>query len=82
MRVLIIEMEEFELPVEYNGREFVLPGRFVRRGYSYGIYIEVDGVEVMFEPDEERNLRAVGVGDEVDVGLIKSIGKALERELR
>lgn len=75
-------MEKFELPVEYNGRDFVLPGRFVRRGYSYGIYIEVDGAEVMFEPDEERNLRAVGVGDGVDLDLVKAIGRALERELR
>ena len=46
--------------------------------------VEVSGQEVIFEPDEERNYRAVipyddiGKNKSVDIELLKEITKAIE----
>jgi hypothetical protein len=46
--------------------------------------VEVDGQTIVFEPDEERNYRAVinyddsGKNKPVDVALLKEITKAIE----
>ena len=77
--------EPFSLPVEYKGKEIIIPGRLVRRGYSYKIHMEVDGGDIIFEPDEERNFRAVSenvVGSGVSIEIIRAIAEALEKYLR
>ncbi len=52
-------MDDFELPVKYKDQELTYPGHFRRWGYSYRIELEVDGFIIYFEPDEERNWRAM-----------------------
>ena len=77
--------ESFDLPVEYGGRELLLPGKFVQMGYTYKIFIETESGEIIFEPDEERNLRAVvnsDNGKEIPVSLVHAIASALEKQLR
>lgn len=77
--------EAFELPVMVNGEERLLSAKLVQLGYTYKIYVEVEGEQIIFEPDEERNLRAVMEGDtgkNVSVSLVRAIGEALERILR
>jgi hypothetical protein len=76
--------ESFNLPIEYNGREIILPGTLKRRGYSYKIHIEVNEQEIIFEPDEERNFRAISENNNfaVPLDIILAIGKALEKYLR
>ena len=77
--------EPFDLPVEYQGKEMMFPARLAKRGYSYKIHVEVEGHEVIFELDEERNFRAiVESGDKrpIRVEIIKAIGEALEKHLR
>lgn len=78
--------DSFELPVVYRGQELLLPGRLVQMGYTYKIYIAVEGQEIIFEPDEERNLRVVVATEtarmRLSTKMIREIGEALQRELR
>lgn len=77
--------EPFELPVDYKGKEIIIPGTLRRRGYSYKIHMEVDGQDIIFEPDEERNFRAINEntgGIAVPDEIIRAIGAALEKHLR
>jgi len=77
--------EEFELPVVFDGQELILPGKFVQMGYTYKIFVEVNGQEIIFEPDEERNFRTVMENQQnskVPVALVKIIGEALEFHFR
>jgi hypothetical protein len=53
-----ISMEEFDLQIDYQGRVRVFPCRFAQLGYTYRFIVLIDGREVIFEPDEERNFRA------------------------
>lgn len=49
----------FDLPVNYNGEEMMLPSKLIRFGYSYTIEVQVNGTTVSFEKDEEGNWRAL-----------------------
>ena len=53
------------LTVRYGNKEIDFPAQFVRTGYSYKIQVDVYGIIVNFEPDEERNWRAIVEGDKV-----------------
>lgn len=52
-------LDLFELPVEYNGKEFLFPAELLPMGFTHKIKVTVDGTEILFEPDEERNYRAM-----------------------
>ena len=49
----------FELPITYKGKEHLLPADLITYGYSYKIEINVFDTIVVFEPDEERQFRAI-----------------------
>lgn len=76
--------EQFSLPVQYKGQDLHYDGRLVTYGYSYRIYIDVDGQEISFEPDEERNLRAVGDTQKasLSIELVRAVAESLEKHLR
>lgn len=76
--------DHFELPVYYKNKEQLFPAEFQRAGYSYKIQVDVYGQLIMFEPDEERNWRALVNMEEIhkiktDHGLIQAIIEALNR---
>lgn len=78
--------EGFELPVAYKNKEFLLPATFIKAGYSYKIRVDVDGQPVFFEPDEERNWRAM-VDVETDKwkhdrGMLEAIIRSLDEYLK
>jgi len=51
--------EEFEIPVVYNNQQYHFKARLLQLGaYTDKIQVNVNGTEVLFEPDEERNYRA------------------------
>jgi hypothetical protein len=52
-------IDEFELPVSFGNKELMFPARLLQYGYSYKIEVDLDGTKMLFEPDEERNWRAV-----------------------
>ncbi len=51
--------ETFILPVLYKNKEIQFNAELRTAGYIHKIAIEIDGTEVLFEPDEERNYRAI-----------------------
>ena len=52
-------MDFFELPVTCNGKEFLFPAELLPMGFTHRIKVTVEGTEILFEPDEERNYRAI-----------------------
>lgn len=78
-------MDEFELTVQYHTRQLSFPARLLMMGYTYKIEVDVKGVKVLFEPDEERNFRAVAEESQrqnVDVALLQAIAIALQQALQ
>ena len=76
--------EQFELPVEYKGEQLLLNASLLVTEYKHKFSVEVNGQTIVFEPDEEKNYRAVinyddsGKNKPVDVALLKEITKAIE----
>jgi len=80
-----LTMETFDITVEYRGELRPFHGRLDSYGFSYRIIVEIDGREVIFEPDEERNLRAVLLNPERSdhrlKDLVRIIGDELQKRL-
>ena len=74
----------FDLHVHYKNNEMIFPAQFLRTGYSYKIQVDVNGIIIDFEPDEERNWRAM-VNEEqenykskTNIELLQAIAHSLE----
>jgi hypothetical protein len=53
-------MEEiFILPVKHQGKTMEFEARLVVLGYTHKFLVDVNGTEVVFEPDESREYRAI-----------------------
>ena len=50
---------DLEVPVTYKNQELIFPAKFIQFGYSYKFEIDLNGITVFFERDEERNFRAI-----------------------
>ena len=80
--------EPFELPVTYKNEALLFPARLLHIGYTHRFSINVNGREILFEPDEEGNYRALielGEQDEkerVNVDLLKAIAVAINHVLK
>jgi hypothetical protein len=76
--------ESFELPVLYKSQELYFTSQLLVYGYSHKIEVDVYGTKISFEPDEERNYRAIldskqiQKNDQVDIELLKAIAQAIE----
>ena len=75
-------MTEFELPVNYNGKELLFPANLLQFGYSYKIEVVINGTKVSFERDEERNWRALvdagTINANINSDFLTAIAKSLE----
>jgi hypothetical protein len=66
---------DFLLPVQYNGNEYELPVRILKFGYIVKLEVVIKNTIITFEPDEQRNWRAVmGFEDLIN-------GKKVNKEL-
>lgn len=80
--------ESFELPVQYKGEELSFPGRLLKFGYSYKIELNIGGTMLLFEPDEQRNFRALVAPEEMNkhkeitVDLLEAIVSSLDELLK
>jgi len=63
----------FFIPVIYRGVEMQFEASLVRRGYTYGLHVNIRDTVVVFERDEEGSWRALIPPEEK--------GKAPETEL-
>jgi hypothetical protein len=76
--------DSFYLTVSYRNKEIEFPAQFLRTGYSYRIQVDVYGTIINFEPDEERNWRALAENDHalrnknITPELLQSIAHSLE----
>ncbi len=70
--------ETLQLPLSYQGKEWLLPLSFVKWGYTYRIELTINETSVFFEPDEEGSYRAITEtsqisNDQFDKGLLEAI---------
>ncbi len=78
----------FELPITYKGIDYLLPTTLVTYGYSYKIAVTVFDTIINFEPDEERNFRAVVNAEEInhskklDTVVLQQMATTLEELLK
>ncbi len=69
--------ESFELPVQFGEKTILLHAELKTWGYSYRILVTLEGQVVIFEPDEERNYRAL-ISDGEKPPDLKMIGAIVE----
>jgi hypothetical protein len=67
--------DTFDIPVTYKGKELLFKSQLLILGYTYKISVEVNGTEVLYEPDEEKNYRAV-----IDLEKMEGM-KTIDKEL-
>lgn len=74
--------ERFSIPVMYKDNELSFEAVLQKSGYIIRIAVIVDGVTVIFEPDEEKNYRAfIEAPNEslkIDIELLKAIADVLK----
>ncbi|MGC4038434.1 MAG: hypothetical protein QM764_20895 [Chitinophagaceae bacterium] len=70
--------EDFELEVPYNNSIKIFPATFSKLGYSYKIIVVIDGEEIVFDRDEERNFRATGLKQHYSAQLLLQIKAVME----
>ena len=79
--------ESFILTVHYNNTERHYVAELKVLGYTHKIVVNVDETKIIFEPDEERNYRAVLQDNDtkkknVDIALLKKIAHELEETFK
>ncbi len=78
--------DTFQIPVTYQGKELQFDAQLLQLGYTRKIQVDVYGVIIFLEKDDEANYRAVlaNVKDEskIDKELIKEIVQSLELILK
>lgn len=81
-------MDEFELDITFNGKELTFPVQLLNYGTSYKLQVEIEGTNVFFEPDEERNWRAVIAYEDMQANkklnaeLLKAIAEKIDAILQ
>jgi hypothetical protein len=76
--------EPFSIVVICHGQEYSFEARLATMGYTHKFYVMINGMEVIYEPDEERSYRAImndigqGVIKDSDIELIKAVGDKIE----
>ncbi|AQW98630.1 hypothetical protein CMT42_06075 [Elizabethkingia anophelis] len=72
----------FDLPVQYNNEELLFRVRLITYTYGYKFYICVDKQELIFENDDEGDIRVVAPchipGFSINRSLVETIIKVLE----
>ncbi len=76
--------EPFSISVIFGGSGYTFEGRLVTVGYTHKFCMVINGMEVIYEPDEERNYRTIlNEADQaklrdVDRELIKAVGDKIQ----
>jgi hypothetical protein len=75
--------QHFSIPVTYKGEEMQFEARFQIWAYGRRFYVTVDGVEVLFEQDEEGSIRAILPAEEKGKtpakGLLQEIAAVIQQ---
>lgn len=80
-----MDEESFLLPVDYRGEELELQTTLKPYGYTYRFEVNINGILVQFEPDEEGSYRALVTAEEMQanaqtlqVELLQAVAHTLE----
>jgi hypothetical protein len=65
--------EVLRIPVEYKGEEIEFEANLIPYGYIHRLVVDVEGVEVHFEPDEERQYRAILSDRAIEKNLVPNV---------
>ena len=79
--------DSFDISIVYRDQELSFPAELRVYGYTHKIAVTINGNQVLFEPDEERNYRAVLAEEDlqkkhIDAGLLQAIAAELEAALK
>jgi hypothetical protein len=80
--------QDFDLPVSYRGKELLFPAALQASRFSHQFLVDVYGLEILFEPDEERNYRAMldpellDKNRKIDAELLQAITEATKAVLK
>ena len=80
--------DDLEVPVTFKNQELIFYAKFIQFGYSYKFEVDVNGIIVFFEPDEERNFRSIiapmndHANHNIDKELIQLIAETLAEMLK
>ena|ERR1700733_7543390 len=85
--VTLIMEDSFSIDVDFRGEEYSFEGRLIAVGYTHKFCVLINSFEVTYEPDEERNYRAILVSNknspkDVDIELIKAVGEKIQSILQ
>ena len=77
--------EPFTISVFYKGKKLDFEARFQKWGFSHRFLVEVQGIPLFFERDEEGSYRAVLFPETareknqvIDAGLLKAIAAEIQ----
>lgn len=76
--------ESFDLPVPFKGETYMFSSKLLQQGYNHKFLVVINGQPVYFEPDEERNYRAIietadlKTNMELNLELLKAVARAIE----
>ena len=79
--------ELLEIPVYYKGEHLCFQAKVLAYSYSYKFIVDISGLQLTYEADEEGKYRAVAQvevatkGDKVDVGLLEAIALVLDAQV-
>lgn len=69
--------EPFIIPLVYKGEEIEVSAKLLRVGYTEQFHVNLQGVPLIIEFDEERNLRVINPSAEnensIDKGLLEEL---------
>jgi hypothetical protein len=72
----------FDMPVLYKGEEINFKADLLVSGFTSRINVDVNGIVIFFEPDEERNYRALADSSttqkQIDIALLKAIADKIQ----
>ncbi|WP_018614530.1 hypothetical protein [Segetibacter koreensis] len=76
--------QAFDIPVFHKGKKLCFKANLLILQYIYQVQVEINGQQIYFEPDEQKNFRAVmnpkmlEAGKKIDVDLLIAIAERLE----
>jgi hypothetical protein len=83
-----MDESSFDIPVTFKNQELLFPAEFLQQGYTYKFQIDVNGIDMFFEKDDEGNYRALvdplktDENKKIDIELLKAIVDSLEEILK
>ncbi len=75
-----MRMEQFQINMNYDGRELQLPVKIAKNGVYCSISVEVDGAEIYFSHDGHHGLRPLCHREDFDPQFLYQLGKEIEHQ--